>query len=241
MNAPVKRFERNTKGRDYIVGDIHGCFSKLRNYLGLIGFNPDAGDRLFSVGDLVDRGPESDLVLEWLDLPWFHAVQGNHEDMAIRWPNGHMDSHIYSANGGSWNIMNPPDLQITIADNLSRLPIAIEIQTLLGKIGIVHAHCPFDDWDRFVSVLEDPTVSKNSLNSVVDSAMWSRSKIEQSDCTLVQGVRAVVVGHTPIEKVIVLGNTMHIDTGGWLPDHRGVGHFTILEAETLQPAVKVTL
>lgn len=232
----VKRFERNTTGRDYIVGDIHGCFSKLQCKLDAIGFNPSKGDRLFSVGDLVDRGPESLAALDWLEKPWFHAVQGNHEDMAIRWPNGHMDAHNYNANGGGWNIMNPPDLQITIADRLNQLPIAMELETSQGKIGIVHAHCPFDSWDYFTAVLEDKSVSQNSLNSVIDSAMWSRSRIEEGNCSQVSGVRAVVVGHTPMRDFTSLGNTFYIDTGGWLPEHRGAGFFTILDAETLTPA-----
>lgn len=236
MSALVKRFERNTKGRDYIVGDIHGSFTRLSAALNAIGFNARLGDRLFSVGDLVDRGEESDLALLWLKEHWFHAVQGNHEDMAIRWPNGHMDPRTYSANGGAWNIMNPPDVQQIIADNLASLPIAIELETSCGMVGIVHAHCPFESWSKFTSVLEDPTVSKGSLNSVIDSAMWSRSRISDGDCSQVEGVRAVVVGHTPMERWTSLGNTIYIDTGGWLPEHRGTGHFTILEAESLQPA-----
>lgn len=235
----VKRFEHNTAGRDYIVGDIHGCFTKLQSKLDAIGFNSNKGDRLFSVGDLVDRGPESLAALDWLEKPWFYAVQGNHEDMAIRWPNGHMDARNYNANGGGWNIMNPPDLQITIADRLNQLPIAIEVETLHGKIGIVHAHCPFDSWDYFTAVLEDKSISKNSLNSVIDSAMWSRSRIEEGDSSQVSGVRAVVVGHTPMRDFTSLGNTFYIDTGGWLPEHRGTGFFTVLDAETLTPAKDV--
>jgi len=38
-------------------------------------------DQLFSVGDLVDRGPESHRVLEWLARPWFFAICGNHDFM----------------------------------------------------------------------------------------------------------------------------------------------------------------
>ncbi|MBP5140546.1 serine/threonine protein phosphatase, partial [Pseudomonas chlororaphis] len=46
-----QRFELNTAGRDFAVGDIHGYFTKLQAALDAIGFNP-AVDRLFSVGDL---------------------------------------------------------------------------------------------------------------------------------------------------------------------------------------------
>ena len=61
----LQRFELNTAGRDFGVGDIHGYFTKLQAALDAIGFNP-AVDRLFSVGDLVDRGPESAEVDTWL-------------------------------------------------------------------------------------------------------------------------------------------------------------------------------
>lgn len=95
-----KKFQMNAAGRDLIVGDVHGHFTKLQAALDAVGFNP-AEDRLFSVGDLVDRGPECDQALEWLAKPWFHAVSGNHEDMAIRWPKGFMDAGTYAMNGGA--------------------------------------------------------------------------------------------------------------------------------------------
>ena len=70
----IKHFEMNTKGKDFVVGDIHGCFSKLQEQLWTIGFNEEV-DRLFCVGDLIDRGPESYKFEEWLDYPWFNSVQ----------------------------------------------------------------------------------------------------------------------------------------------------------------------
>ena len=69
----MPRFEQNTAGRDFAVGDIHGCFTELQRGLDAIGFDASA-DRLFSVGDPVDRGPESHHALRWLDRPWFHAI-----------------------------------------------------------------------------------------------------------------------------------------------------------------------
>ena len=59
--------ERNgaTGGRDWVVGDVHGCFTTLREALLAIDFE-HGRDRLFSVGDLIDRGPNSIEALEWL-------------------------------------------------------------------------------------------------------------------------------------------------------------------------------
>lgn len=48
----MPQFALNPVGRDFAMGDIHGCFTELQRGLDAIGF--DAGtDRLFSVGDLV--------------------------------------------------------------------------------------------------------------------------------------------------------------------------------------------
>lgn len=124
----VRRFDRNPLGRDLIAGDAHGCFTKLRASLDAAGFNLEC-DRLFSVGDLVDRGPESDRALEWLAQPWFHAVSGNHEDMDTRWPLGFMFAGHYVSNGGAWNVSNPPDVQQDFAAAFAALPVAIELQT----------------------------------------------------------------------------------------------------------------
>lgn len=226
----VRRFEKNTRGRDLIVGDIHGHFVKLTQALCVVDFNP-AHDRLFSVGDLVDRGPDCDHLLVWLAQPWFHAVRGNHEDMAIRWPNGNMDPVNYMQNGGGWNIGNPPELQREIAESLQVLPVAIELNTEQGLIGIVHAGCPFPSWTDFIQSLEDESVSKNMRAAIYEAALWSRERITGMDDSIVDGVRAVVVGHTPMERATTLGNTYFIDTMGW----RG-REFTILDASTLMRA-----
>ncbi|ACK78677.1 metallophosphoesterase [Acidithiobacillus ferrooxidans] len=74
----------NAQGRDFIVGDLHGCRSMLDALLGHAGFDT-ARDRLFSVGDLVDRGPDSMACLDLLLEPWFYPVLGNHDAMLMAW------------------------------------------------------------------------------------------------------------------------------------------------------------
>lgn len=234
MKTLVRRFAANTKGRDLIVGDIHGCFTRLGEALRGVGFNPEAGDRLFSVGDLVDRGPESIEALNFLALDFVHAVSGNHEDMAVRWPNGNMDWGNYAANGGGWMIALDEEMQREVAAALGALPVAIELETAGGLVGIVHAECPFDDWGAFTHKLEDQSLPSGYRNQMIDAAQWSRTRIESGFAGDVAGVRAVVVGHTPMRNWTSLGNTLYIDTMGW----RTQGHFTILDAATLQPARK---
>lgn len=89
----IKRFAANTAGRDFAVGDIHGHFTRLQAALDTAGFDP-ATDRLFSVGDLVDRGPECRDVLDWLAKPWFHPVRGNHDDYVCRFDTCDVDNWV---------------------------------------------------------------------------------------------------------------------------------------------------
>lgn len=63
-----------------IVGDIQGCFGPLMRGLTAAGFDPDH-DTLWSVGDLVNRGPESLATLRFFHQLGEHAkvVLGNHD------------------------------------------------------------------------------------------------------------------------------------------------------------------
>ena len=67
----------------WVVGDVHGCARELERLLRAIRFDPQA-DELWSIGDLVNTGPES---LEALRL-WRDArgrgVLGNHDIYALR-------------------------------------------------------------------------------------------------------------------------------------------------------------
>ena len=224
MKPFVKHFEKNTQGRDFAVGDIHGAFTRLEETLTRIGFNKEV-DRLFSVGDTPDRGTESHLAIDYIYEPWFHSCIGNHEQMAIDfafgtgWPMSPMD---YAANGGAWNIANSLKERETIALAFQDLPLAMEVETDQGLVGIIHAECPFDDWNKFKESDED--------FSVRNVAMWERNRWYNEDRSNVAGLRALVVGHTPIEEFEVLGNVRYIDTMGWRPK----GKFTVLDLSTLE-------
>ena len=91
--SPVVRLASNVAGRDFVMGDLHGEIMQLRQALDRVSFNPIC-DRLFSVGDLIDRGPHSLECLRLLNEPWFFPVKGNHEAMMI--------FYLLSGEGGYW-------------------------------------------------------------------------------------------------------------------------------------------
>lgn len=228
MTHLYKRVARNHAGRDIIAGDVHGHFSKLRQALDAINFNPTVGDRLFFVGDLVDRGPESLEATDWLALPYVHAVRGNHEQMAVDHAAGLSDPEVYIANGGAWFLGLTVPEQREIAATFEALPLAIELETENGMVGIVHAECPIE---RFADLETDLDKDAMCSWSIAENLIWSRAPLMGVRADHVQDVLAVVVGHTPRRYVTTIGNHIYIDTQAW----RG-GEFTLLDAATLQPA-----
>ena len=64
----------------FAIGDIHGCFRTLQHLMKAIRFDPGR-DRLWLVGDLVNRGPGSLEVLRWVRQLGDGAVcvLGNHD------------------------------------------------------------------------------------------------------------------------------------------------------------------
>ena len=83
--------------RNYdIIGDVHGCATKLTNLLDGLGYRQDEAGvyrhperTAVFVGDLIDRGAEQLLVLQlvkaMVDAGSALITMGNHEFNAIAW------------------------------------------------------------------------------------------------------------------------------------------------------------
>lgn len=197
------KYPVNTNGRDFVVGDVHGYFNLLMAKLAEVEFDT-MRDRLFAVGDLIDRGPQSMDCLRLIDKPWFHTVLGNHEDMMVNAIANVADYGVWTMNGGGW-YRDEPELEVrAMADVLQNdVPIAITVETPTGPVGICHAQPPLTyNWADAINTTKHR-----------DSMLWGRSDINRGNTTPVIGVRMTIHGHSPIPQPIQLANKLYIDTG----------------------------
>lgn len=235
-DSVVLRLGEDYDARNYVIGDIHGHFSAVDTILDSLQsrgkFDP-AKDRLICTGDLVDRGPGSHKVLEFLERPYVYSVMGNHE---------YYVSGLYTnrvsperalwarTHGMGWFLDLPRSRQKDYAKVLSKLPFAIEVPTISGLVAVVHAECPTVSW----TLTRERLLKRHGSGLYLHTAeklLHSRQRFRVRDDSFIEDIRAVVVGHSTVKEHLVLGNTYYVDTGGWT----GKGAFTILDLETLRP------
>lgn len=88
--------------RHLAIGDIHGCFRALTTLVEFVGVHSD--DTLITLGDHVNRGPDSNAVLDWLiqyqRTGRLIALRGNHEVMMQQARRGGQAFERWMGSGG---------------------------------------------------------------------------------------------------------------------------------------------
>jgi len=234
-------FEANTKGRDYFVGDIHGRYTMLIHTLRQMRFDTSK-DRLFAVGDLIDRGDENIECVALLDEPWFFSSFGNHEELFLNAMRNPENSHFVSLhvrNGGYWAWekdpskeigVSPTDEALELVDSIAtKCPLMMTVKTKQGRIGVVHADCPKVWPDAADTVKFDKRM------------IWNREKPEEVAALrntarpyVVHGIDAVIHGHERHPDILRNANRMWIDTATF-------GDFTILPSGEVMDCVREQL
>lgn len=226
----IQRLSPNTRGEDYVVGDIHGHFSVLEAALSHIGFDVHR-DRLLSVGDLVDRGPESYRAADFLGQPWLFAVRGNHEQMMLDAVGDEAVDPgaraLWYQNGGRW-FDDVSDRQAAVLlSAIGALPYALAVERADGRqVGVVHADLPAPRWATAMAAMADA----DDESTVLQHTLWSRERASAVRACLdgrrprggmdIAGIDRVFFGHTPMPAAIAWGHTRWLDTGVFLPRGR---------------------
>lgn len=249
LSNKIRYVEANGLGRDFVMGDVHGCFSLIEAALVLLHFDP-AKDRLFSLGDLIDRGPESAQVAQFLQQPGIYGQRGNHEDHLLSLmgydaaraaqvvPEAFTTAelnHLYDNFGLGWWFELSARQKQDIAEALLALPLLSEIHTPRGTVGLVHAEVPPGmGWAEFKEAIEagDPAVR--------NAALWGRSRQRLNDASGVSGVGRIFCGHSIVNKVTALGNVYYLDTGAFLSaQFSNAGVLSLVDVMTKTAALTV--
>ena len=237
-----KIYEKNLLGRDIYVGDIHGDLKTFETLLSEIKFNSSV-DRIFSCGDILDRG---DLSLEVLQLSkehWFNVTRGNHEEFI------NMLMHeCYSCliSGGSakdfvkkyaetikmmgsfwvWDLAMAnklnEDLVIEII-NLTDQNEIVNISLIKDEIDIYTTHAGLPCGVKLKNLISNLPTEITEVSDFVSKSMWEiqndyvlkSNPIKLKDCVskLKEQSEIIFHGHTIFEVPLVVNNQIFLDTG----------------------------
>lgn len=201
----------------WVVSDIHGCYQRLMDELKRCHFNPYE-DLLISVGDMIDRGPDSVKSLQLINEKWFRAVRGNHEQMALDSLDNN-DFSLWTMNGGIWFRQLKRDQQqlaLSLLEACHDLPHIIEITCANGLNVIAHADYPGAEyrWQKPVSA---------------QRVLWDRDRLMGFMVGKGQGISGADhfwFGHTPVDRRYDFDNLHYIDTGAVFD-----GYFTLAQLQ----------
>ncbi|PTP42746.1 metallophosphoesterase [Vibrio splendidus] len=196
-----KSFPQNKVGKDYFIGDIHGEYNLIEALLKYVNFSVK-DDRLFSVGDLCDRGKDSVACIELSKEKWFHPVIGNHELFVINYnENNAFANKLWKHNGGEWWFSLKKTTQDNIRNTIiENYHILVDVYTEYGLVGMTHANYPIPKWPIDIDELNEDNLKK---------IVWDRTLLTSK----VRGIDLLISGHTPHNTPEFNGFHLNIDTG----------------------------
>jgi hypothetical protein len=201
-------------GRTIVVGDVHGCLRELEALLAEV--RPAAGDDLWFLGDLVNRGPDSAGVVRLVRGLGARMVQGNHDHRHVRYRR-HLER---LAAGRGYRIpMRPSEPFLAVHRTLSDEDIAwLEAAPTVAPLGphfaLVHAGLlpglPLGDQPapRTLRYLDRET--GRMVDLAAHDAAPGRTVHWSERWT---GPRCVIYGHHAQPEAVVRALSIGIDTG----------------------------
>lgn len=201
----------------YVMSDIHGHYDEFIEMMELIKFSNK--DKLFIIGDIIDRGPKS---LQMIEYVRSHdnviMLLGNHELMMYDYfrQKSAMNRNVWYSNGG--RVTHNDIIASVSEDKLDALE-----QELLGWSGKLPLILEVEIGDiRYVLCHADPFVERK------DEMVWNRIYPDERIYRDPESNVIFITGHTPVtcfipskEPAKLLkndsGNLWYIDGGAAYP------------------------
>ena len=181
------------------IGDVHGMYQKLIKLMDKIRFNPDE-DLLIFLGDYIDRGPDPGRCLQYI-----FALQQQYPDVVVCLMGNHevmMSSYFMQKRGNYNNLI--VDYAGSWLDNggLETLKQLDEMdadtkEELLQWVMNLPVKYQYQDY-FFCHAGVDPDVPLAVQNEF--DMLWRRQQWWEQ----YKGEETLVVGHTPVQKVMKL-------------------------------------
>ena len=187
----------------FIVGDIHGCFDKLRALMEKIPLNTTQ-DQLLFIGDYIDRGQSSlDVVNYLLDIkkriPGTIFLLGNHEDMLKNYLDG-SDRFTYLLNGGQ----NTLDSYLSKNLQSELYPIPSDHMEFFKTLRLYY------ETEAYIFVHAGLRPGIPLAEQADFDMLWIRHEFLESDF---DWGKPVVFGHTPRKEPLLGDHRIGVDTG----------------------------
>lgn len=210
----------------YAISDIHGNNDKFNNLLDKLSLNKT--DKLFLLGDYVDRGPDSKGVIDTifnLKNSGYNltCLRGNHEQMMIDAVNG-FDIDFWLRYGGKETLQSfGTELISDIPEIYINFINSLDYCSTHNNFILVHAGVNMRS--------EEPLEDRESL-------IWLRNWERYFDKNWL-GDRIIIHGHTPMERTRItsranLIKVICIDNGSYMKDKAEFGNLTALKLETME-------
>lgn len=171
----------------YIIGDIHGCHSKLKLLFLKLEHRIMPEDTVIFLGDYIDRGEDSFAAVDYLSRlnDRFKCVflTGNHEKMLFDFLKGLVSAETYYANGGKRTIES-------YTEHLGQFMIPDKHKQVLfsGRY--------YFEGDDFIAVHAgvNPEFGDNYRNNPQNDMIWIRENFFNTSYIF---AKTVIFGHTP--------------------------------------------
>ncbi|MFZ5879775.1 MAG: metallophosphoesterase [Chloroflexota bacterium] len=161
-----------------VIGDIHGCNFELQNLLDKAGLGN--GDRIISIGDCVDRGPETPAVLDFFrETSNAQLLMGNHERKHVRASRG----EVALARSQQISRIQFGDAYSTAVDFMSRLPMYLDLSEALLVHGCFEPGLPLEK--------QRPEVLCGNHSGEI----YMQARYDQPWHEMYDGEKPILVGH----------------------------------------------
>jgi serine/threonine protein phosphatase 1 len=189
-------------GRLIAIGDIHGCHLEFAELLARL--EPAAADRLILLGDLVNRGPDTNKVLDLARQHHATALLGNHELRLLKYRRTGEKRVLKNGDLATCEKLRAEDWAL-----LEAMPLTFEEPEL--NIVFVHGgFLPGEPWQK-------QSADVVTRIQVIDRDGRPGKRADKPDAPpwadLWSGPPFVVYGHTPRPEIYKLKWSLGIDTG----------------------------